>query len=214
MAGLMPLSDLAENMRIKERQLSITTRHSRLIRINFDKLVIFDDKKVSGLTTTTRKEKGKNRVIDWINVRSGCNHDHTYLEDDHDFVKKITFYPTKRSDNSSWKDLFAESYLTDEQLTDFNFSDTMVRFKVLDMMKKAGIRGSRNGKNPLYPERSKIPYKYYAVKIETAEREVRPDVVCYYEPDSRFEFRYDKTEDLILNGKKPDGYLGKLCEAL
>ena len=42
----------------------------------------------------------------------------------------------------------------------------MARFKILKMMKAAGMRGERNGRNPKYPERSSVPYKYYAVKIE------------------------------------------------
>ena len=125
----------------------------------------------------------------------------------------LVFYPTKRSDNKSLKDLFVESFLTDEQLEDFNFSDTMVKFKVLDMMKKAGIRGSRNGRNPLYPERSTVPYKYYALKIEPAEREIYPDIVRHYEPDERFEFRYDTIKNFISDSVEPKDYLKKLCEA-
>jgi len=213
LAGLMPLSGLAENIRIKEKRLFITTKHSRSIKINFNKLVVFDDKKVSGLTATTKQEKGKNRVIDWVNVRSGCNHGVDYLADDDDFVNKVIFYPTKRSDNRKFKDLFAESFLTNEQLLDFDYSDTMAKFKILKMMKKAGIRGSKNGRNPLYPERSSVPYKYYAVKIETAERVVYPSIKKTYAPDPRFEFRYDTIEESLANAKKPEGYLRKISEA-
>jgi hypothetical protein len=213
LAGLMPLTGLAENIRIKEKQLFITTTHSRLIKINFNKLVIFDDEKVFGLTQVAMEKRGKNRIIDWVNVRSGCSHAFDSLDGDDEFVKKVVFYPTKRSDNKSFKDLFAISYLTDEQLKDFNFSDTMVKFKVLDMMKKAGIRGTRNGRNPLYPARSTVPYKYYALKIEPSERKVYPNIVRHYEPDERFEFCHSPLEELVIDIKKPEGYLGKLCEA-
>ena len=212
LAGLMPLSGLAESMRIKDRQLFITTTHTRLIKINFNKLVIFDDQKISGLTPSARKEKCKNRVIDWVNVRSGCSHDHSYLVGGDDFVKKVTFYPTERSENKNNKDLFVESYLTDDQLKEFNFSDTMVKFKVLEMMKKAGIRGTRNGRTPLYPEKSSVPYMYYALKIEPSERVVYSATKRFYKPDPRFEFRYDTIEEALADAKKPEGYLGKLSE--
>ena len=211
-AGLMPLSDMAESIRIKERQLSVITNHSRLIKINFNKLVIFDDEKISGLTQITGKEKSKSRVIDWVNVRSGCNHGVDYLETDDDFVSRIVFYPTERSDNKKLKDLFAESFLTEEEIKDFSYSDTMVKFKVLDMMKKAGIRGSRNGKNPLYPERSSVPYKYYAVKIEPSERQIYRNIITHYEEDPRFEFRYDTIQEAVKNANRPKGYLGKVSE--
>tara|TARA_R110000824_G_scaffold75212_1_gene190929 strand:- start:1384 stop:2262 length:879 start_codon:yes stop_codon:yes gene_type:complete len=212
MSGLMPLSDMAENIRIKENLLSVVTRHSRLVRIKFNKLIIFDDKKISGLPAATKKEKEKNRVIDWVNVRSGCSHDVNFLVSDEDFVSKVTFYPTKRSENKNNKDLFVESYLADEQLKEFNFSDTMVKFKVLDMMKKAGIRGTRNGRNPSYPDKSSVPYKYYALKIEPAERVVYSATKRFYKPDSRFEFRYEDTKEALFNAERPEGYLGKLSD--
>ena len=201
-AGLMPLSDLAESIRIQDNQL----------KINFNKLVIFDDEKVSGLTATTKQEKSKNRVIDWFSVRSGCNHEVAHLVDPEDFINKIIFYPTKRSENRNLKDLYAESYLTDEQLTNFDYSETMARFKILKMMKEAGMRGERNGRNPKYPERSSVPYKYYAIKIEPSERVIYSATKRFYDPDSRFEFRYDTIDEALANTKKPEGYLGKLSE--
>ena len=211
-AGLMPVSSYAESIRIQDNQLRIATERQRTTKINFNKLVIFDDEKVSGLTATTKQEKGKNRVIDWFNVRSGCNHSVVHLVDADDFINKVIFYPTKRSENRKLKDLYAESYLTDEQLTDFDYSETMARFKILKMMKTAGMRGSRNGRNPLYPERSSVPYKYYAVKMEPSERVVYSSTKRFYKPDPRFDFRYDTIEEALANAKKPEGYLGKLSD--
>lgn len=209
-AGLMPLSNFAESIRVQDNQLKIATERQRTAKINFNKLVVFDDESISGLPNVRKSEKGNNRVIDWFNVRSGCNHSFDLLEDPDDFVNKVVFYPTKRSENRKLKDLYAESYLTDEQLSDFDYSETMARFKILKMIKAAGIRGERNGRNPLYPERSTVPYKYYAVKIESAERAVYSATKRFYEPDPRFEFRYDTIEEALANVKKPEGYLGKI----
>ena len=208
----MPISAFAENMRVVDNQLRIATERQRTAKINFNKLVVFDDEKVSGLTAATKEEKGKNRVIDWFNVRSGCNHSVVHLVDADDFINKVIFYPTKRSENQKLKDLYAESFLTDEQLADFDYSETMARFKILKMMKAVGMRGERNGRNPKYPENSNVPYKYYAVKIEPSERVVYSATKRIYEPDPRFEFRYDTIEEALAIAKKPKGYLGKLSE--
>ena len=41
--------------------------------------------------------------------------------------------------------------LNEQQLRDFEYSDTYARFKTLAMMKEAGIRGARNGKDANRP---------------------------------------------------------------
>ena len=43
---------------------------------------------------------------------------------------------------------------------------------------------------------------------------VEKDVKRYYEPDERFEFRYDEVFDLIKDPKRPPNYLGILSEIL
>ena len=209
LSGLLPLGSAATNMRVSENRLTVATQHARNIKFDFNKLVIYEDEGITGLTRVSEEKRKKNRVVDWVNVRSGCRHGVDYLEDDDDFVKEIHFYPTERSDNKKLKDLAAVSYLTDEQLKDFDFSDTMAKFKIKKMMKKAGIRGARNGRDVNRPDH----YKYYAIKIEPADRQILPDVVRHYEPDERFEFRYDTLEELVNNLGYPEGYLAKLCGA-
>ena len=76
-------------------------------------------------------------------------------------------------------------------------------------MKEAGIRGARNGRDVNKPER----YKYYAIKVEPAQRIIYKDAKRYYQKDDRFEFRYDTIEQLLCRLKKPQGYLSKLIEA-
>ena len=209
MAGLMPISSDDNKLRVADNTLTVISGNSAT-KFNFNKLVIFDDEQVKGLPRVAREEKKKNTVIDWVNVRSGCNHNIPYLVDDEgSFVNKIIFYPTERSDNKKHKDLVAISHLTDQQLQDFDFSDTMARFKIIRMMKEAGIRGARNGRDVKNPEK----YKYYAVKVEPAEREVIKNSKRFYEPDDRFNFRYDTLEEILLAGQEPRGYLKKLSEA-
>ena len=209
LSGLLPVGPNASSLRVTDNQLSVTTKNSRNIKFNFNQLVIFDDQSIFGLPEVKKETRGKNRVVDWVNVRSGCSHNLLRLQSDEDFVKEIIFYPTDRSDNRRLKDLVAISYLTDEEISDFSYSDTMTKFKVIEMMKEAGIRGARNGRDVNKPER----YKYYAIKVEPAQRIIYKDAKRYYQKDDRFEFRYDTIEQLLCRLKKPQGYLSKLIEA-
>mgnify|MGYP003135624502 FL=1 len=209
LAGLLPMSDKAASIRVNDNQLSVVTKRSRNIKFNFNKLVVFDDEEVFGLPTIKKKTAEKSRVLDWVNVRSGCSHSILHLHSDGEFVKDIIFYPTDRSDNRNLKDLVAVSYLTEEQINDFNYSDTMAKFKIIEMMKDAGIRGARNGRDVNNPER----FKYYAIKIEPAQRIIERNVTKYYDADDRFEFVYDTVTQLLDKLNKPQGYLSKVSEA-
>ena len=210
LSGNLPLSSNASGMRIVDNLLTVTTNNHRVVKFTFDKLVVFDDEGVTGLPPISGEIKEKNRVIDWVNVRQGAKHQYDEIYGEGDFVNRIIFYPSDRSDNKKLKDLIAISYLSDEQVLDHEYSDTMVKFKVLKMMKLIGIRGTRNGRDVKNPEK----YKYYAIKIEPAERVVEPNINRYYEPDERFEFRYDSVFDLLKDPKTPRDYLGKLCGLL
>ena len=210
LSGLLLSGGGANGLRIVDNQLIMSTEYSSY-KYNFQKLTILHDAKIKGLPTIVKQEERLNRVIDWVNVRSGCRHEIDFLQDpDSNFVKDIYFYSSERSDNTKLKDLVAVSYLTDKQLRDFDYSDTMAKFKITKMMKAAGIRGARNGRDQNNPDR----YKYYAVKVEPAEREVFPASIRYYEEDERFDFYYGSIQDILDEGQELKGYIGKLVRGL
>ena len=202
MEGLVPFSDLCQNIRIIDNRLDVTTNRYRKSSMKFKNLIIYDDRQVVGLPLVTKEEKDKNLVIDWVNVRSGCTHELDELSSSGDFVSKVYFYPTERSDNKSFKDLAAISYLTDEELEDFDYSDTMVKFKVQKMMKDAGIRGARNGRDVKNPSK----FKYYAIKVEPSQREIFENSKRYYGSSDWFEVRHETAEDIL----KKEGVLDKI----
>jgi len=81
----------------------------------------------------------------------------------------------------------------------------------LQLMKDAGIKGARNGRDTYNPE----IYRYYSPKIEATQREIIPDVKNYYEEDPRFEFRYDTPEEIIEQFEcDPNSYSSKLLSLL
>ena len=66
------------------------------------------------------------------------SHDHT----GDDFVSEIWFYSSDRIDgNTPVRDACAVSKLTAKQLLDFDYSETMARFKVIHEMEKRGMKG-------------------------------------------------------------------------
>ncbi len=202
MEGLVPFSNLCQNIRIIDDQLDVTTNRYRKSSMKFKNLIIYDDQQVTGLPLAIKEEKDKNLVIDWINVRSGCTHELDELSSNEDFVKKVHFYPTERSDNKSFKDLAAISYLADEELEDFNFSDTMAKFKVQKMMKDAGIRGARNGRDVNNPDK----FKYYAIKVEPSQREIFENSKRFYDSTDWFEMRHETADDIL----RQEGVLDKI----
>jgi hypothetical protein len=198
MSGLVLFPGILDGLKIDGNELVAKSIRNKM-KIKFDNLLIFDDKGVDGLPEIKTQVKQKNRVVDWINVRSSGRHGVDSLYSDGDFVSEVIFYPSDRNDNKVHKDIVAISYLKDEQLLDFDFSSTMVKFMVLGLMKGAGIKGKRNGVDSRNPTK----YKYYAIKIEPTHRTVEPFIKKTYADDSRFIFMNEAVEDILkMKGAK------------
>ena len=45
-------------------------------------------------------------------------------------VKHVVSYPSNRIDGKQYFDLFSVSHLTEQQLLDYNFSDTFIKFRI------------------------------------------------------------------------------------
>ena len=122
-------------------------------------------------------------------------------------MKEIFFYPSDRIDgNHDKKDLVAISYLTKEELRDIDFSEIYVNFKVKALMKSAGIKGRRNGRDVNNLER----IIHRAIKIEHAQREVEPLVKNDYEDRESLIFLNDTPEQIIKQFAKPTSYATKI----
>ncbi len=168
LSGLCPLSLKAHSIRIQDDNfVKIVTHRSRVIKCKYNQLFVFDNENVHGLPFALGERIEKFKVVDWFNVRRGNKHNIDYMFTDEDFVKEIFFYKAQRR---TAKDLAAISYMSREQLNDINYTDTFVRFKVLKLMRNAGIKGTRNGRDVKRPTR----FKYYLPNIEYNKRDVIP----------------------------------------
>ena len=215
LAGKIPFADKISSIRIneEEKELKVITNNSRSIIIHCHQVIIFDDKNIAGLPIPIRvtNDEDKRRVLDWISVRSGMIHPCDRIETTSSFVNCIHFYPSDRIDgNHDRKDLVAVSYLTKEQLNNIEYSDLFVRYKVLDLMKKAGIRGRRNGRDVNNPGK----YKYYAIKLEMNKREVDLEQKNLYNDTKFIKFMYHTDEDLLKNASNVPSSIFKLYSRL
>jgi|TARA_R100000008_G_C3580517_1_gene168184 hypothetical protein len=218
LSGLVPFSDLAKSINVQKDNLVVTTTGNRKFKIEYNELIVFDDKKVSGLPPLISQNKEqKVQVLDWFEINIGSSTTIDYLGTNDDFVKDIFFYSSQRpATQSDKKDLLSISYLThDEAVHDYQYSDTYARFKIIKCMKEAGIKGLRNGKNPNYPERSPEPYKWLSPKISLMKREILPLPMGKYKNTKKIKFNIDTPEQIVLNcNLKAEGYLYKLLNAL
>ena len=151
------------SVNLDDNEISVSSKIFRPKKLRFQSLTVFDTERVSGLPFEEPDIQGY-RVFDWCDVRSGGKHDLDTLESDSDLVKKIYFFLSPRIDGNKYiKDLVAESWLSEEQLRDIDYSDSIARLKIINMMTKAGIKGSKNGSG-----------KNLSLKIELTERSIHP----------------------------------------
>ena len=144
---------------------------------------------MSCLPVPEKSAKKEFLVLDWISVRRGGNHPYDYIEDeDSKFVKKLVFYPSERitGKRSTIKDACSVSILTDRQLRSLDYSETYVFLKARDMMKKAGLKGSRNGTQAYNGKPA-----YLSLKIAVNDREVFPLHKNVYENTDSLHFDFE-----------------------
>jgi hypothetical protein len=169
--GLNPFSDKVSSIRLERNNtLKIATKNARVFRVSYDKLRIFDTINIHDLPFEAEKVTKGFRVYDWFDVNKGAQHDVETLEDKNsNLASEIKFYSSERDPgNNDNKDLVAESFLTQDQLYDPEYSDTYARLKVLSMMKQSGIKGPLNGTD----RNGRVVYR--PLKIELNRREIIP----------------------------------------
>ena len=188
--GLSPLSDKVKTIRIQDNLLKVFTSNSRVVKFKFENLVIFDDRNIEGITSSYEKIKGKYRILDWYKVLSGCKHDSDYILGDDDFVKEIYFYPSEK--NPKFKHLVAVSHIAEECLMDPTYSEIYVRYRVLDMMREAGIMGRDNG-----IDKKTNKQKRLSLKIEFQEREILSESKILYKEVGNIIFNDKVVEDIV-----------------
>jgi len=171
LAGRAPLSTLCESLRYNGETLVCSNEYSKIAEIKFEKASYFGDPLCTGLVKEKRVANPTYMCYDWIAFNRGGKHEIDFIETPDDFVKHIWFYPTDRVDgNSPVKDACVVSHLTEAELLEFDYSQTMARFKMLAEMESRGMKGLFNGYSP-----TGTP-KYYKFRTTIIGRERSPQL--------------------------------------
>jgi len=168
LAGRAPLSNLCEGIRHNGHSLICSNAYSKIAEVKFQKAYYFGDDNCFGLVTEKTLANPSYICYDWIAFNRGGKHEIDLIETADNFVNQVWFYPTDRVDgNSLVKDACLVSTLTKEELLDFDYSQTMARFKMIAEMRDRGMRGLFNGYSPTGNP------KYYNFRTSIIGRETR-----------------------------------------
>jgi len=141
--ALVPFADKVNNLRVnpEEKLLKVFTDHNTYT-VRYGELYLYDDENVEGVSLN--RTLLYYRVIDWFDCQGLYDLDFDEIVTEDKFVHKIKLFKSRRIDgNQKYSDLLCESFLTDSQLKNFDYSDTMARFKVVDMLKTRAVDNLR-----------------------------------------------------------------------
>jgi hypothetical protein len=144
--GKAPLSNLCHTMRYNGDTLVCSNEYSKIFELKFGECLYFGDRSAAGLVTEKSLDEKTYLCYDYIAFNKGGKHEIDYILTDDDFVSEIWFYSSDRIDgNTPVRDACAVSTLTEQQLLDFDHSETMARFKAIHEMESRGMKGQFAG---------------------------------------------------------------------
>ena len=172
--GKVPFANLCKSMRYTGSTIVFSDEYSKLAEINFNHCYYFGDKNCHKLLNEKPVDTGEYICYDWIAFNRGGKHDIDFITTEDDFVRSIWFYSSDRIDgNSPVKDACVVSHLTTEQLSDFDYSETMARFKMLHEMESRGMKGKFNGYGPNgKPKHYKFRTSCIGRRVDRAPQEI------------------------------------------
>ena len=151
--ALVPFTDKSNKIRIfpEEKLMKVFTDHNVFV-IKYENLHVLDDENVEGFSLN--RELLHYRVVDWFDCQGLYDLGFDEITTDDKFVYIVRLFKTRRIDGDQrYLDLLCESFLTDNQLKNFDYSDTMAKFKVLDLLEKHGVKKAKMSlwKRDIYP---------------------------------------------------------------
>ena len=143
--GLTPFSSVCNSLRLDTNELTGFSEYAKLRTVEFGVCHYFDEHGTYNLLSSEDKPR-THLVYDTFAFVRGGKHHLDFIQSDDDFCNEIWFYPTPRVDGkTAVKDACVLSILSDDQIDDFDFSETIVRLTALQKMKDLGLRGPKNG---------------------------------------------------------------------
>jgi len=189
--GNVPLSTLCHHMRCSSNSFVCSNEYSKIAEITFKECYYFGDNNCTGIRTKELANKSY-MCYDWIAFNRGGKHDIDLIETEDNFVNQIWFYSSDRIDgNTKVKDACLVSRLNEESLIDFDYSETMARFKAVSEMEKKGMKGLFNGYSPTGRPR------YYKFRTSHIHREKHKEHSSTWIEEGGIKTPKVKEEDLL-----------------
>ena len=133
--GLVPMPGALQSIRMSDL-LSVKTIDGGYFRIQYDRVNLFSTKNVVSDSIEFSRKLAYNKVVDWFDIKRGGQSKRQLPPSGP--IKDIVFYPSSRIDGKEYFDLFSVSHLTDEQLKDYNYSDTFMKFRIQKLSEASG----------------------------------------------------------------------------
>ena len=164
----VPLSNLCTSMRRRDNKIVCSNEYSKIAEINFKTCHFFYDSNASNFVNEKTLATDKYICYDWIAINRGGKQDIDLIETGDQLAREMWFYPSDRIDGKTLiKDVCSVSLLTQEEMRDFNYSQTMAKFKLIHEMESRGLKGPSNGYGP----NGKL--KYYKIRATSVNRSSR-----------------------------------------
>jgi len=172
--GMMPLGDSVSNSRIDEDNvLKITTRNSRVIKIKFNHMFVFDEN-IDGLPEIA-KTNNEGMIYDYFKFDTLHEYKKMLVKTRGNFVNQVWIDGNKAIAISKTKNII-------KQLPD----DYMIRFRILDIAKEYEVKGRQNGIYH-YKKELKIP-RFKKLDVKLTIREVKKTKLNDYRPQESLTF--------------------------
>ncbi len=162
-----PLSNLCNSLRRKDNKIICSNEYSKIAEVTFNTCHYFHDQNANNFVTEKTLATDKYICYDWIAINRGGKQEIDLIETTDNFTKEMWFYPSDRIDGRTLiKDVCVVSLLTEKQIKEFNYSETMARFKLVHEMETRGMKGPSNG----YSSNGKL--KHYKIRATSINRSI------------------------------------------
>tara|TARA_R110002110_G_scaffold168693_3_gene370310 strand:+ start:32756 stop:33694 length:939 start_codon:yes stop_codon:yes gene_type:complete len=142
--GQVPLSNMAHSIRHTGDTINCANEYNRIAEITFNECFYFGDNKSTGFVHQKALDNKRYICYDNIAFHIGGKHELDYIQTEDNLVGEVWFYGSDRIDgNTPIKDAIAVSFLDSKQLLDFEYSETMARFKLIYEMEQRGLKGKK-----------------------------------------------------------------------
>jgi hypothetical protein len=192
LSGKSPFSHTISSISLDENnKLGVSLGGGDRSTITYNKLYIFNVENILNLPTPSIFNP-KFQVLDWIETTHISSHNFDSIKHT-GFPDEIWFFSSVKQGRNLTKDILSITYMTPEELTDPENSDTNIRLVIKNLLNVSGIAPRRSENNRR------------AINLSPLERDIRIKDEYVYENLPNIKFLDLSLEDVISKERKTSG---------